>query len=155
MGPFPSDVINAAIASNKKWHVPASVTLAQWALESTFGRSTPAGSNNPFGIKAVQGQPFVLAKTSEVVNGKSVIVEAKFRKFPSMAVAFDMHGQLLATASYYARARMFSADPNGFADALTGVYASDPHYGTKLKAIMKQYNLYQYDSLTWNTAPLG
>jgi flagellum-specific peptidoglycan hydrolase FlgJ len=155
MGAFPQNVIDAAVASNKKWRVPASVTLAQWALESSFGSSMPAGSNNPFGIKAVQGQPFVLAKTQENVNGRFVTVEAKFRKFTSVAAAFDAHGQLLATSTYYVKARMFSADPNGFADALTGIYATDPHYGTKLKAMMKANNLYQYDSMPWNTAPLA
>jgi flagellum-specific peptidoglycan hydrolase FlgJ len=79
----------------------------------------------------------------------------KFRKFTSVAAAFDAHGQLLATSTYYVKARMFSADPNGFADALTGIYATDPHYGTKLKAMMKANNLYQYDSMPWNTAPLA
>jgi flagellum-specific peptidoglycan hydrolase FlgJ len=152
---FPSAVIDAAVASNKKWRVPASVTLAQWALESNFGRAMPPGSNNPFGIKATVGQPFVLAITREVVNGKSVSQQAKFRVFPSLTVAFDLHARLLATAAPYARARMFSGDPNGFADALTGVYATDPFYGTKLKAIMKQYNLYKYDSLTWTAAPIA
>ena len=148
MGLFPRVVIDAAVASNKKWHVPASVALAQWALESSYGRATPAGSNNPFGIKAVVGQPFVLAKTQEFVHGKYETTEAKFRRFSSLTDAFEAHGQLLATAPAYAKARMFSSDANGFADALTGVYATDPHYGSKLKAIMKQHNLYQYDSLT-------
>jgi flagellum-specific peptidoglycan hydrolase FlgJ len=142
---FPKAVIDAAIASNKKWHVPASVALAQWALESNYGKAMPAGSNNPFGIKAVAGQAFVLATTKEFVKGKFVSVEAKFRKFVSITDAFDLHGQLLGTAPAYAKARMFSRDANGFADALTGVYATDPHYGSKLKTIMKQNNLYEYD----------
>jgi flagellum-specific peptidoglycan hydrolase FlgJ len=83
------------------------------------------------------------------------IGEAKFRRFASAAEAFDAHSQLLGTASPYAKARMFSGDPNAFADALTGVYATDPHYGSKLKAIMKQYNLYKYDSLTWIAGPIA
>jgi flagellum-specific peptidoglycan hydrolase FlgJ len=60
---------------------------------------------------------------------------------------------LLKAAPAYAKARMLSGDPNGFADALTGIYATDPHYGSKLKAIMQQYNHYQYDSKTWSSAP--
>jgi hypothetical protein len=58
---FSLDVINAAQATQDRWGVPASVTLAQWALESRYGASMPVGSNNPFGIKAVSGQPFVEA----------------------------------------------------------------------------------------------
>jgi len=95
MSNFPADVVQAAISSMHKWKVPASVTLAQWALESGFGQHMPAGSNNPFGMKAVAGQPFVTATTHEVVNGKTITVEAKFRKFNSIAEAFDAHGQLL------------------------------------------------------------
>ena len=47
------DVINAATASRLRWSVPASVTLAQWVVESAWGAAVPPGSNNPFGIKAI------------------------------------------------------------------------------------------------------
>ena len=36
--------------------------------------------------------------------------------------------------------------PDAFANALTGVYATDPGYGTNLIALMGLYNLYRYDS---------
>ena len=83
-GFFPPDVIAAAQASHAKWKIPASVTLAQWAWESGWGRHMPAGSNNPFGIKAVKGQPQVEASTREVVQGRSVTVSQPFRKFASL-----------------------------------------------------------------------
>ena len=35
----PMEVITAAQASQRKWHVPAAVTIAQWALESGWGRT--------------------------------------------------------------------------------------------------------------------
>lgn len=142
---FPDDVIAAAQAAHEKWNIPASITLAQWALESGYGRSMPAGSNNPFGIKAAAGQPFVEASTREVIDGQSVIIVAKFRKFDSMSDAFDQHGQLLATARPYAAARTHLDNPDAFADALTGVYATDPNYGPALKRLMRSNNLYQYD----------
>jgi flagellum-specific peptidoglycan hydrolase FlgJ len=144
-GRFPADVIAAAQAAHEKWNIPASITLAQWALESGYGRSMPAGSNNPFGIKAAAGQPFVEASTREVIDGQSVTIVAKFRKFNSMSDAFDQHGQLLATGRPYAAARTHLDDPDAFADALTGVYATDPNYGTALKRLMKSNDLYQYD----------
>jgi hypothetical protein len=144
-GSFPQDVIAAAQASQTAWKIPASVTLAQWALESNWGRAMPTGSNNPFGIKAAQGQPYVEASTREVINGQSVTVVARFRKFASINEAFDQHGRLLATARPYAHARTLINDPDAFADALTGVYATDPNYGTVLKRLMKSYNLYQYN----------
>jgi hypothetical protein len=144
-GAFPADVIAAAQASQKTWKIPAAVTLAQWALESNWGKAMPSGSNNPFGIKAAAGDPYVEASTREVINGKDVTVTAKFRKFASMDEAFDQHGRLLGTANPYAHARTLVSDPDAFADALTGVYATDPNYGTALKRIMKTYNLVQYD----------
>jgi flagellum-specific peptidoglycan hydrolase FlgJ len=34
---------------------------------------------------------------------------------------------------------------DAFADALTGISATDPHYGRSLTALMKALDLYQYD----------
>ncbi|WP_415404094.1 glucosaminidase domain-containing protein [Tateyamaria sp. SN3-11] len=147
---FDEKVIEAAIATQSKWNVPASVTLAQWALESAYGESMPTGSNNPFGIKARSGEAHVVAWTTEVVHGKSQRVQAKFRAFPNMEAAFDRHGRLLGTSSYYSRARKFASDPDKFADALTGVYATDPMYGAKLKSIMRSNNLYKFNFLPEN-----
>jgi hypothetical protein len=144
-GAFPADVIAAAQASQTTWKIPAAITLAQWALESNWGKSMPIGSNNPFGIKAAPSQPYVEAGTREVIKHKSVRVLAKFRKFASLNEAFDQHGRLLATGLPYAHARTLVSNPDAFADALTGVYATDPNYGTLLKKIMKAHNLYKYD----------
>lgn len=144
-GVFPVGVIAAAQSSDKTWAIPASVTLAQWALESNWGRAMPQGSNNPFGIKAKAGQLFVEAATHEVVKGRRITVIAKFRKFASLIEAFDQHAKLLATAPAYAKARAQAKNPDAFAQALTGVYATDPDYGPKLTSIMKKYHLYQYD----------
>jgi flagellum-specific peptidoglycan hydrolase FlgJ len=36
-------------------------------------------------------------------------------------------------------------NPEAFADALTGVYATDPNYGFTLKWVMQNYGLSQYD----------
>jgi flagellum-specific peptidoglycan hydrolase FlgJ len=144
MAEFPQEVIDAALASQDEWGVPAAVTLAQWAEESGWGARMPVGSNNPFGIKAGASQPFVLVPTHEVIHGKMVEVKARFRRFDSIKDAFLYHAQLLATARAYQRAMDTDTDDE-FADALTGVYATDPQYGAKLKEIMREHNLYQYD----------
>ena len=52
---------------------------------------------------------------------------------------------LLSTGSPYRAAREVVNDPDRFADALTGVYATDPQYGTTLKWVMDNYRLKQYD----------
>lgn len=139
------EIIAAAQASQAKWKIPASVSIAQFALESSWGKIMPPGSNNPFGIKAVAGQPSVSVPTHEVVGGKRIAINAAFRKFASIADAFDQHGQLLATSGHYANARSKLPDPFAFANALTGVYATDPNYGHLLGQIIRGSNLTQYD----------
>ncbi|WP_298965683.1 glucosaminidase domain-containing protein [uncultured Roseibium sp.] len=142
---FTEDVIRAAQTTQREWGTPASVTLAQWAIESAYGSRMPAGSNNPFGIKARSGDRFVEAWTKEVINGKSQKVLAKFQAFPDLDAAFIRHGRLLGTSKYYAKARQFLHDADKFADALTGIYATDLEYGTKLKNIMKSNDLYRFN----------
>jgi len=141
----PPEIVAAACEAQRKWKIPASISLAQWALESGWGRHMPPGSNNPFGMKARPGDPFVTVRTREQDrDGHDYFIEAAFRKFGSIAEAFDAHGALLNKPAY-ARARAALPDPDRFADALTGVYASDKRYGKALRAVMHGSNFYQYD----------
>lgn len=142
------EAIAAANAAQDKYGVPAAVTLAQYQLESGNGAHMPAGSNNPFGIKAKAGQPYVEAMTTEVINGKSERVMQRFAKFDSLQDAFEAHAKLLATGGAYANARAHSDDPNAYADALTGKYATDPQYGAKLRAIIAQQHAHDADTAT-------
>lgn len=145
VGIVPPEVIEAAKESRRHWGVPAAITLAQWIVESAWGSAMPPDSNNPFGIKALEGQPAVESATWEVIDGKSITVQARFRRFASLTDAFEAHGRLLSTGSPYKAAMAVAADPDRFADALTGVYATDPQYGTTLKWVMDNYKLKQYD----------
>jgi len=141
----PPDIIEAARAAQRKWKIPASISLAQWAVESGWGKHMPPGSNNPFGMKARPGDPSVTVRTREQDrNGHDYFIEAAFRKFGSIAEAFDAHGALL-NKPVYAKAREALPDPDKFADALTGVYATDRGYGKALKAVMHGSNFYQYN----------
>jgi len=142
---IPQNVISAAKRSQVKWNIPASISIAQWALESNWGRSL-SGKYNPFGIKALLGQPYTERMTWEVIRGKHIRLVQKFADFTSFDQAFDLHGKLLAQGKPYATARTVLPDADKFADALTGVYATDPKYGAKLRSIMKSNKLYQYDA---------
>jgi len=137
-------VIDAARVARKKWGIPASISIAQWALESGWGKHVSA-PHNYFGMKALPGQPSVTVPTREVYKGHSVIVQAAFRSFASDEEAFDAHGKLLATAGAYKNARSKLPDAIAFAHALTGVYATDPKYGDLLESIIRGANLTQYD----------
>lgn len=141
---FPQEIIEAAQRAQRRYGVFASITLAQWALESDYGRHVPPGSNNPFGIKARTGQPGVETATHEFRAGTYYRVTQTFAKFPTVADAFDAHAELLATSHYYDHARRAKC-PADYATALTGVYATDPHYGAKLISIMSVHKLTQFD----------
>ena len=144
--PFINEVAPGAVAAQKKYGVPASVTIAQAILESGWGKSGLAASdNNLFGIKGTGPAGSVTVPTKEFENGHYVTINAAFRKYHNDAESIDDHAKLLATSGYYKKAMGDKGNANKFADDLTGVYATDPHYGTQLQQIMKQYNLYQYD----------
>ncbi len=144
-GTFPPEVIAAARESQARWNIPASVSLAQWALESAWGRSMPPRSNNPFGIKARPGEPAVVAMTCEVIGGVSERLPQHFRRFSSLSVAFSAHGRLLATGEAYAKARAVRHDGRAFARALQGHYATDPDYADKLLALIDAHDLVRFD----------
>lgn len=150
-----NEIIAAAQSAQAKWAVPASVTLAQYGVESSWGVHMPAGSLNPFGIKATGSQPFVTSKTREVIKGKSIYTQDKFRKFSSMAAAFDAHAQLLATKSIYRPAMTAWAAGNlerGIR-LMASKYATDPHYAASLIAIIGVDKLGAYDKKVSASAP--
>lgn len=148
---IPQDAISAAQSCQKIFGIPASVQLAQFILESGNGQHMPG--NNPFGIKALSGQPSQMLTTHEFVGGHYKTVQAPFAVFASLQDAFTHHAALLAHADCYARARSYLEGRNGsatspaeqFAIGLSGVYATDPNYGQKLINIMRQDGLAQYD----------
>jgi flagellum-specific peptidoglycan hydrolase FlgJ len=154
----PPDIAAAARASQAKWRIPASVSLAQWAVESGWGAKSPG--NNPFGMKPRTGKndPFQMLMTREWSKARgNVMVPQPFRTFPSIAAAFDAHAELLATAPVYARARAVLPDPDKFVEQLQPVldargrvvkpgYATDPNYAATLKAVMRgSAKLYAYN----------
>lgn len=145
---FPMDLIEGARAAERTYGVPASVSLAQWALESGWGKSMPPGSNNPFGMKARKNEtgPTVTVSTKEQrADGSWYTINAPFRKFASMAEAFEEHAKLVGTAPVYAPARAKLPNVDAFVDTLGPIYATAHNYASLLKQIMRKYNLYQYD----------
>lgn len=140
---IPPCVISAAQAGETKWRVPASVSLAQWALESGWGAHSPG--NNPFGIKAMPGYGVQTFTTHEVVHGHLVPSVARFAAFTDLAQAFECHAMLLATAAVYGPAMTALPDIAAFVLSMAAHYATDPQYAAKIMAIINGHNLTQYD----------
>ncbi len=143
----PADVIAAAQAAERKWRIPASVSLAQWAIESGWGAHSPG--SNPFGMKPRKGKndPQQMLMTTEWSKAKGYYkVPQPFRVFPSISAAFDAHAELLATAPVYAPAMAHLPDVHAFVATLAAHYATDPLYAHKIEAVMGgSGNLYAYN----------
>jgi hypothetical protein len=153
---FISLVAPGAIAAQHRYGVPAAVTIAQAIDESGWGQSELAtADHNLFGIKGTGPAGRDTLPTKEHENGAWVTRTASFRVYHNIAESIEDHGQLLATHPAYQRAMANRALPDAFANALTGVYATDPGYGSHLIALMRLYHLYQYDAAAPAAAPLA
>jgi hypothetical protein len=144
---FISQVAPGAIAMQSRYGVPAAVTIAQAIDESGWGQSALAiRDHNLFGIKGTGPAGTDMLPTQEYQNGQYVTVTAPFRVYHNVAESIADHGHLLATGASYQHAMSDRHLPDAFATDLTGVYATDPQYGSSLIAIMKLYNLYRYSA---------
>lgn len=131
-----------AIEQMQKYHIPASITLAQGLLESGAGRSTLATkANNHFGIK-VSGNwtgPYIL-RDDDAPN-------EKFRKYKSAKDSYEDHSLFLQGKRYQGLFQLKITDYKGWAKGLkTAGYATSPSYAEALIRIIEMYNLYQFDS---------
>ena len=146
---FVSLVAPGAIAAQQRYGIPAAVTIAQAIDESGWGQSELAtADHNLFGIKGTGPAGSDMRPTQEYENGIWVTRTAPFRVYHNIAESIADHSQLLATGQAYQHAMAARHVPDAFAAALTGVYATDPDYGSNLIALMRLYNLYRYDSAT-------
>jgi flagellum-specific peptidoglycan hydrolase FlgJ len=144
---FIDEIVPGAIATQQKYGVPAAVTIAQAIDESGWGQSQLATQdNNLFGIKGAGPAGSDSKPTQEYENGQWVTINAGFRVYDNVTQSIDDHGALLASSGYYTRAMADHNNPDAFAKALTGVYATNPNYGSDLIQLMQQYNLYRYDA---------
>lgn len=110
---------------------------AQWALESGWGSALSA-KNNFFGIKATSSESSANHRTREVVNGKSVYVNANFKNFDTPQDAVDH-----LVTQWYKNYKSYkgvnnAGSPNEAAAMLKQQgYATDPSYPQKLIELMQ------------------
>ena len=144
---FISLVAPGAIAAQQRYGVPAAVTIAQAIDESGWGQSELAtADHNLFGIKGRARPALTCGRPASTRTAPGSAATAPFRVYHNIAESIDDHGRLLATGAAYQHAMASRHLPDAFATALTGVYATDPDYGTNLIALMRLYHLYRYDS---------
>ena len=131
-----------AIRHQKKYKIPASITLAQGLLESGAGRGTLARkSNNHFGIKCHNKWTGARVYHDDDAKGEC------FRKYKHPEDSYEDHSLFLSRNMRYAQLfELKSTDYKGWARGLQRCgYATDKAYASKLIQIIELYDLYQYD----------
>jgi flagellar protein FlgJ len=120
--------------------------VAQAALESNWGRSTPrsatgTSSNNLFGVKAAGSWSgdSVTAATQEFQAGTLVGARSAFRAYPDSQAALQDYVATLRGNPRYSAALGTGGDVSAFASALQkGGYATDPNYAAKVTRVAQQ-----------------
>lgn len=146
---FIKSLVPGAQEAQKLHSVPASVTIAQAILESSWGKSNlTKQAFNLFGIKADlrwKGES-VSMPTAEYYKGIRTTINAPFRKYASLADSINDHAVFLRSNKRYASA-FECKDGCDFAVAIARAgYATDPSYADLLGALIIQHKLAQYDA---------
>ena len=131
-----------AIEQMKRYHIPASITLAQGVFESAAGRSELATKGNAhFGIKCNGWTGRTIYHDDDARN-------ECFRAYDSAYDSYEDHSRFLTSSQRYRQLFKLSiTDYKGWARGLKAAgYATNPQYANKLIEIIQLYKLYQYDT---------
>ena len=132
-----------AIQHQKKYRIPASITLAQGLLESGAGQSDLARrSNNHFGIKCHSDWRGGRVYHDDDLRGEC------FRKYKNPEQSYEDHARFLVDRPRYARLfKLKVTDYKGWARGLQKCgYATDRAYANRLIKLIEDYDLYRYDT---------
>ena len=149
-------------ADQKTSGILASVSLAQFILESGYGKSELAqAANNCFGMKCSlsgntwggsswDGTSKYTKKTQEWDGEKYITVTADFRKFPCVEDSIADHSAYLLGAMNGSKKRYEGlAGETDYKKAVQiikdGGYATSPTYVEKICNIIEKWDLTQYD----------
>lgn len=159
--------VATALMEQAKYHVPASIKLAQSALETAYGRRVV--NNNYFGIKDKTRQSSYMETTEyytakeAALNKHKILSKKKVRKdgrilykckvrdsfmdYNTPWQSFRSHSVYLSSNKRYAPLFTNGKDYQAWADRIGSTkyggvgYATSPIYGNLLKKIIGRYNL--------------
>ena len=146
---FIAMMLPLAQACQRQHGIPASVTIAQAAVETGWGERVKA--NNLFGIKADKSWkgPTITFGTTEYLgpDRKKTSMPDVFRAYGSWAESVvDRYNFLKANPRY---AKCFQqTTPEGWAREIAAAgWATGPEYGELMCSVMRGRNMAQYDVL--------
>lgn len=131
-----------ALEQEMKYHIPASITLAQGILESGAGKSGLArNANNHFGVKCHGSWKGGVYKAWDDEAQKS-----SFRIYSSVRESYEDHSRFLAVENRSRYARLFTYHPYDYVSWAYGLkacgYATAPNYAQALIGYIESYRLY-------------
>lgn len=155
-------------ADQKKSGILASVSLAQFILESGYGKSELAqNANNCFGMKkslsgntwsgsSWDGKSIYIKKTQEEENGQMFTITADFRKYSCVEDSIADHSAYLLGAKNGSALRYNGlkgcTDYKKAAQIIKdGGYATSSTYVSKLCDIIERWGLTKYDAAASTT----
>jgi flagellum-specific peptidoglycan hydrolase FlgJ len=140
-------LVPAAQACQRASGIPVSFTLAQAALESSWGAKAPGC--NLFGIKADKSWKgaVTLVPTHEVVNGVRVAITDRFRCYMTWEEALSDRAEFFKRNPRYAKCFLEDTGHGWARAAAKAGYATDPDYAAKLIQIMDGRNMTRFDKL--------
>lgn len=129
-----------AIEEMRRYHIPASITLAQGLLESAAGMSDLVkNGNNHFGIKCHNW-------TGPTQRHDDDLKNECFRVYETAKESYEDHSKFLLRPRYQSLFSLAEDDYKGWATGLKACgYATSPTYAQQLIKLIESYNLTQYD----------
>ena len=139
------------ITNGYPWVLP-SVTMAQGALETGYGKSALMTKANAFfGIKANKtwkGNVYN-ASTKEVINSKEMTTKAVFRAYDTVADSVHDYMNLICNNKRYKKAVCNVDYVSTATNIAKGGYATDTSYADKIISIIEKNNLRKYDMIIY------
>lgn len=140
------EVARIAVKLETGTGLPAQLLIAQWALESKWGRQ-PAGQANFFGIKkAGRHEKCCTVTTREVVEGRPVVVALEFADYDSLEDSCRDYAWLITQGEPYREAwAQYQLDKNvhNLLSGIAHIYATDLQYAQLVTRIADQSNVAQ------------
>ena len=146
MNEFVLKIKDGAMATQKKYGILASLTIAQAILETGWGKYSVG--NNIFGIKANAAWTgdTITCNTGEVYDGQAVTVSGTFRAYASIEDSIADHALLFVRNDCYSNIINCTDYRQACRNVQADGYATDPEYADKLISIIEANNLTQFDS---------
>lgn len=145
---FIEKYVDLAVKEMHRTGIPASIKMAQFILESSWGKSELyLYANAGFGVKVKnEGEPYY-EKEDDDRDEYGNLIKSRFRKYESIEESFIDHSNFLSTRKYYEPLFDLNRyDYKGWAKGLKSCgYATADEYGERLISIIETYDLFRFD----------